>query len=443
MDVLYGNEELRATIKFPSGDYVALSDKPSTELDKLLLSAEFSLRDGNTAVNPVGTMMSNSASLVIYDADDNLSPGNTESPYYGEMVNGVKVLLEIKGSSGDWEPYGTWYTTGWSGAYYDGGADAVRISLEDRLNTLGQLPLPKVAAYKNIQVDQLIQTVLTAAGVDEEEIYIDPALNQIVSYGIAQGDKLRDFINSICQMVFARVFVDRNNVICFYPALSTLPTGNTWTLTPDELGSLYNKNESAINYSSVKLSYFEPDSVVKEVLFDKVLDLKAGSNTITDITPTGKVISIEQVDISTQDAVVQGLQVTAFQDYINLNITLSEADAEVAVTGIGYTLGNRLSYATATITNAAISGAGVLPFDTYQILTQTQANALAQQVASFVQAVSRSFGVSGTPLTPFIYPGDKIVIDETGTHYDGEYKVTEATVRFSEGYGVDVSFIRI
>ena len=443
MDVLYGNEELRATIKFPSGDYVALSDKPSTELDKLLLSAEFSLRDGNTAVNPVGTMMSNSASLVIYDADDNLSPGNTESPYYGEMVNGVKVLLEIKGSSGDWEPYGTWYTTGWSGAYYDGGADAVRISLEDRLNTLGQLPLPKVAAYKNIQVDQLIQTVLTAAGVDEEEIYIDPALNQIVSYGIAQGDKLRDFINSICQMVFARVFVDRNNVICFYPALSTLPTGNTWTLTPDELGSLYNKNEAAINYSSVKLSYFEPDSVVKEVLFDKVLDLKAGSNTITDITPTGKVISIEQVDISTQDAVVQGLQVTAFQDYINLNITLSEADAEVAVTGIGYTLGNRLSYATATITNAAISGAGVLPFDTYQILTQTQANALAQQVASFVQAVSRSFGVSGTPLTPFIYPGDKIVIDETGTHYDGEYKVTEATVRFSEGYGVDVSFIRI
>lgn len=442
MSTLYDNEQLRATIKFPSGDYIALSDKPGTTLDKLLLSAEFSLSDGNTGVNPVGSMASNSASLVIYDADDNLSPGNQSSPYHGEIVNGVRVLLEIKGDD-DWQPYGTWYTTGWSGAYYDGGADAVRVSLEDRLNTLGQLPLPKVSAYKDIQVDQLIKNVMTAAGVGEAELYIDPALNQTVSYGIAQGDKLRDFINSVCQMVFARVFVDRNNVICFYPALSTLATGNTWTLTPDELGSLYNKNEAAINYSSVKLSYYEPDSVVKEVLFDKVLDLDAGTNEITDITPTGKVISIEQVDISTQDATVQGLQVTAFQDYISLNITLSEADAEVAVTGIGYTLGNKLSSVTASISNAAISGAGVLPFDTYQILTQSQASALAQQVASFVVAVSRSFGVSGTPLTPFIYTGDKIVVADTGTHYDGIYKVTQATVRFSEGYGVDISFIRI
>lgn len=443
MDVLYNNEQLRATIKFPSGDYVALSDKPSTELDKLLLSAEFSLRDGNAAVNPVGTMMSNSASLVIYDADDNLSPGNTSSPYYGEMVNGVKVLLEIKGSSGDWEPYGTWYTTGWSGAYYDGGADAVRISLEDRLNTLGQLPLPKVAAYKNIAVDALIVNVLTAAGIDEEEIYIDPALNQVVSYGISKGDKLRDFINSICQMVFARVCVDRNDIICFYPALSTLPTGNAWTLTPDELGSLYNKNEAAINYGSVKLSYYEPDSVAKDVLFEKVFDLQAGTNSITDITPSGKVISIEQVDVTAKDTTVQGLQVNAFQDYISLSITVSDASEEVSITGIGYMLGDKLSYVTTTIPNASATGAGVLPFDTYQVLTQAQATALAQQVATFVQSVSRSFGVSGTPLTPVIYPGDKIIIEDTGTHYDGEYKVTEATIRFSEGYGVDVSFIRI
>ena len=136
------------------------------------------------------------------------------------------------------------------------------------------------------------------------------------------------------------------------------------------------------------------------------------------------------------------MQVNAFQDYISLRYRIRRIRRSFIV-GIGYTLGNKLSYATASIPNAAISGAGVLPFDTYQILTQTQANALAQQVASFVQAVSRSFGVSGTPLTPHIYPGDKIIIEDTGTHYDGEYKVTEATVRFSEGYGVDVSFIRI
>lgn len=443
MDVLYGNEELRATIKFPSGDCVALSDKPSTDINRLLLSAEFSLRDGNTSVNPVGTMMSNSASLVIYDENDDLSPGNTSSPYYGEMVNGVKVLLEIKGDDGTWKPYGTWYTTGWSGAYYNGGADAVRISLEDRLNTLGQLPLPKVAAYKNIQVDALITNVMTAAGVDEDDIYIDPALNQVVSYGIAQGNKLRDFINSVCQMAFARVCVDRSNVICFYPALSVLATGNAWTLTPDELGSLYNKNESAINYNTVQLSYYEPDSLVNAVLFDKVFSLEAGTNTVTDITPAGKVVSIEQVDVTASDTTVQGLQVNAFQDYVSLTITVTEASDEVSVTGIGYTLGGKPSYVTAIIPNSALSGAGVLPFNTQQILTQAQANALAQQVATFVQVVSRSYGVSGTPLTPFIYPGDEIVIEDTNTHYDGTYKVTEATIRFSEGYGVDVSFIRI
>lgn len=442
METIYNNEQLRATIKFPSGDYVALTDKPGTDLDKLLISSEFSLSEGNTGVNPVGTLASNSASLMIYDTEDSLSPGNTSSPYYGEMVNGVRVLLEVR-STGDWEPYGTWYTTGWSGAYYDGGAYAVRVSLEDRLNTLGQLPLPKITAYKDIQVGQLITNVLKAVGVPETELYIDPALNQTISYGIAQGDKVRDFINSICQMVFARVFVNRDNVICFYPALSTLATGNTWTLTHNELGSLYNKNEAAINYSSVKLSYYEPDAVVKEVLFDGVYDLKSGANTLTDITPNGKVISVEQVDVTSKTTTVQGLQITAFQDYISLNVTVTEAEEDVSISGLGYVVGSKQSFVIANIPNAAITGAGVLPFDTQQILTTTQANALAQQVASFVQAVSRSFGVSGTPLTPFIYTGDKVVIADTGTHYDGTYKVTEATIRFAEGYGVDISFIRI
>lgn len=441
--IYWQGEQLRATFQFPSAPYVAVTNPHAGTVNNWIINADFSLSDGNARVNPLGVAMSNSASLTIYDADDDLSPGNTSSPYYGETVNGVVVILEILDSSGEWQPYGTWRTVGWAGRFFDGGHDAVQVSLEDELDVIGSQPLPQVAVYENIKASDLITTVLTGAGIPSSRIIIDPALNQTISYGIMQGSKVRDFINSMCQMLFARVLLDRKNNYVIYPALTPYTGGNAWTLTPTEMGATFNRNEQAVNYSSVELSYFQYGGLSKDYFYQGTIDVTEGENIIT-LPTTGHVVGVEQIDVISPNTRVLSLEYTAYQQFLGLNINVSNSAEGVQVSAIGFIRQNLTNTVTAPINNASIGSAGVFEFDSGQLLLPSQAQTLAEKVAAFVSSVSRSYGTSGTPLSPFIYPGDSVTISGTQNGiYDGEYKVTGANIKFAEGYDVSLTFIRV
>ena len=51
--------------------------------------------------------------------------------------------------------------------------------------------------------------------------------------------------------------------------------------------------------------------------------------------------------------------------------------------------------------------------------------------------------MNGTALTPRLYVGDKVTIENTDTMYDGTYKIVALNIEFGEDYSLSSTFIRL
>jgi hypothetical protein len=442
MGNLWTGESLRASFMFVSGTYVAVMDQESGTESNIIVAADFTLSDGDTAVNPLGVVSANSCSLTIYDSLDRLSSGNSESPYYRQVINGVKVLLEIQNSDGIWQPFGTWYTVAWSGRYSDGAVDVVSVSLEDELSSIGQRQLIFNNVFSSISGISLIKGVLTLAGVSADRVIIDDSLDVDIPYSLTKGRFVRDFLDDICQKLFARVFIDRNNKIVFLPALSSYEGGRSWDLTYEDLGDLYNRNEQGINFTSVEVSYYTRSNLVRDYFYDGYVDAVEGYNSYS-LQASRDVVAVEQVDISIDGVDIDLHNYLAFQNYFLLYFTTSAAAEGVHVQALGLVKGDTTAKIKAYLDSSAPVEL-IFEYDSSSVLSESQAFERAVNIAGHIGDVSRSFGVSGVPLSPFFYPGDRVTISGTETAtYDGVYKVTGVEMHFSEFYDINLKLIKI
>ena len=89
-NVLWRGEPIKAVIKFDKNtEYTVYTDLSLGNTGNFIKNINFGLREGNSNVNPLGISTSNNINMQVYDADDNLSPANQNSIYYGKVVNGV------------------------------------------------------------------------------------------------------------------------------------------------------------------------------------------------------------------------------------------------------------------------------------------------------------------------------------------------------------------
>ena len=142
---MWRGEYLKCVIKFDTNTTYTVYNNPDGGIlnnVNYIESASFSLKDGNTNVNPLGINESSVLYLKLYDVDDYLSPLNTSSPYYGKMNNGVEIDMFISYDGSTWSDYGVWFVTSWSGGYSIGGHDMTSITCEDRINVIGNMDLP-------------------------------------------------------------------------------------------------------------------------------------------------------------------------------------------------------------------------------------------------------------------------------------------------------------
>lgn len=459
---LWSGERIRAIIHFDgASDYIVetAGQQNSTELNNFIHKASFSLTEGNNKVNPLGIAVSNSLTLQIYDTNDYLSPSNQQSPYFGKTVNGVQIDMFITYDNLNWEAYGTFYVTSWTGSYSDGTHNLTTITAEDKLNTLGSLDLPDIPVYANILVDEMIHNVLNALNISDSEYTIDPSLDQTLLYGIANGSKVRDFLNNICQLLFARVIIDRNNIIRFIPALSVSSlSSNSIELTGEYTGALSNKTNHNIDYNQVKVKYLEAGEIQRKIIFtDTSHTLQVGTNNINDITFNSKALSVEQIKLTFNQSentvttetgllvpYVDKIHYIAYQQGISLNINVLNTPIKNAnIQGIGLVTSTTQKEAIEQITNSSIIGGSTFEFDTKQMLTQTEAKSLASSLASYLQLISRNIQMSSTALTPKLYIGDQLSINNTNTLYDGTYKIIQQNIEFGENYNHNLALIKI
>lgn len=449
-DKYWKGEPLKAVIKFDSSaDYVVYSNTEQEDTDNWLYNASFSLSEGNNKVNPLGISTSNRVTLQIYDANDNLSPANTNSPYYGKVVNGVEIDLYISYDGTNWSPYGKWYTTSWDGAFSEGWHGMINVSAEDKLNTIGNYDLPELPAYANVQAGDLIANVFNGIGIAQGEYTIDPAINQELVYGVTVGGKVRDFLNNICQLLFARVIIDREGIVRFVPALNFYNNCNEITLGAEDTGAFQNKNNNNVNYNKLSVKYLLAGDVSRAQIFkDSNHTLVVGQNVITDITFKNKVLSIEQVeclfDSANSTAAIESMHYEGYQDGIAITINLSgEAVNDCELRGEGIIVSTTAKNVTVTVDNASVIGGTTFEFDTKQMMNETQATTIANALKEYISKISRNVIMQGTALTPKLYVGDKVTIADTGTMYDGVYKVVSMEIVIGENYSLSCTFIRI
>lgn len=446
---LWAGEPLKAILYLGNNQYTVYSDSTYGTGTNFIKQVDFDLNEGNDKVNPLGISSSNNISIQIYDADDYLSPANVNSPYYGLTVNGVKIELFISYDGSTWEPYGTYYATSWSGDFSDGGHGLVSINADDKLNTIGNMDLPELEAYANVSVGDLIADVMEGLGISTSEYSIDPSLNMTMSFGIVAGNKVRDFFNNICQLLFARVIVDRSSIIRFIPALGLYEDYNEIDISGDYTGSFQNKNNNNINYNKVSVKYLEAGDTSREQLFsDSNHILTDGANTITDISFRFRALSIEQVKVlfepTESGAYISSLGFKGYQNGIELDIDVANGPINnCTIIGEGVAVSTTENTVSATITNTSIVGGSTFEFDTKQMMTKSEANNILNDLQEYISKIGRNIIMSGTALTPRLYTGDKVVISGTGTMYDGSYKISALSISFGEDYSLSVTLIRL
>lgn len=419
-------------------------------LTSLIESVSFSKSDGNTNVNPLGVASSDSVGLKIYDINDALSPANLGGPYAGKLTNGLKVEINKSSDGGQtWNPYGIYYTNSFSGSYSNGYHDLVSISASDRLNILGNTPVPELPVYANVTIKELIVALFTALGYSEDEYYIDPKLNFDILWGVLPGTKVRDFFNSVCQRTFARVIVDSTGVVRFIPALQLATEYNTLTVGPTDIGTLKNNNSNNINYSKVNVKYDVYGTTADATVLSRDgVSLALGHNEISDIQFSNTVVCIKNVYIRYKSelslAKIENVEYQAYQRAMILSLDVLNANVfEVSIRVDAVVLTTIEKTASVSLDTGIRSGLTEYTLDTNNQMTDEEAQQLCNDIVDYIKTLENTIEISGTILTPDLSIGDEITIENTGTMYDGVYKVTKLQVEFGQTYSLGATLLRV
>lgn len=447
-DVSWHGEPIKAVIHIDdSTEYTVYTDDDYSTSDNFIKQIKFSLSEGNNRVNPLGVSTSNTISLQVYDKDDALSPMNTSSKYYGKIVNGIEIEIFISYDGVDYSPFGKYYTTSWGGSFSDGWHGLVDITAEDRINSLGNRELPELQVYQNIEAGNLIASVMYGLKLTDADFTIDPRINKSIPYGIVRGGKVRDFLNNICQLLLARVIVDRDGVIRFVPALEPYNNSNECIIDSGFTGSFKNKNNSNIDYNKVAVKYLEAgDTYTEELFSDSSHSLIEGSNKITDINFKHRALSIKSVRVLSDpsDGNIASLTYRGFQSGIEINIDVTGGPiTNCNISGVGLAVSTTERVVSLNIDRSTRVGGRTFEFDTQQMMSKSDANNIASNLVSYISKISRNILLTGSALTPKLYLGDKLTIQNTDTMYDGVYKIIGLEISMGENYSLDATLIRI
>ena len=83
--------------------------------DDFLISFNLLEELGSDAeANPIGDVSANELDIVLYNKDGIFSPANLNSPYYGLMRSGLKVVVKLRPApDAEWDEVGTFYVSDW------------------------------------------------------------------------------------------------------------------------------------------------------------------------------------------------------------------------------------------------------------------------------------------------------------------------------------------
>ena len=298
-------------------------------------------------------------------------------------------------------------------------------------------------------IKELIVALFTALGYTEDEYYIDPKLNFNILWGVLPGTKVRDFFFFFCQRTFARVTVNSTGVVRFIPALQLATEYNTLTVGPTDIGTLKNSNSNNINYSKVNVKYDVYGTTADATVLSRDgVSLALGHNEISDIQFSNTVVCIKNVYIRYKSelslAKIENVEYQAYQRAMVLSLDVLNANVfEVSIRVDAVVLTTIEKTASVSLDTGIRSGLTEYTLDTNNQMTDEEAQQLCNDIVDYIKTLENTIEISGTILTPDLSIGDEITIENTGTMYDGVYKVTKLQVEFGQSYSLGATLLRV
>ncbi|MFA6870380.1 MAG: hypothetical protein WCQ63_05320, partial [Methanomethylophilus sp.] len=157
--------------------------------------------------NPIGDVSANELDIKLFNDNGIFSPSNTNSPYYGLMKAGVKVVAKMRASeSSDWDDLGTFYVNDWCAEVT--GLQA-SVTCYDKMHDVISSPIPVLPVTKNILYKDAFIAFLDALGVHHN---VDTNIAGAMSWWYALP-KSADTLKNLSSASMSAVFCDRHDTV--------------------------------------------------------------------------------------------------------------------------------------------------------------------------------------------------------------------------------------
>lgn len=447
MGTFFESENFKIVIDF--SDVTGLSDYVATTLpgEQYIQTVNTDTNDGNRGDNPLGNMCSGRCYVSLFDNDDTVNPMNELSVYAGYMTPGRRATVYKSTDGETWTRYFGGIITNWQGSFKDGLHNVTTISIEDDLNSIGMMDVSNVA-YTGATAAAALAVIFSAYGLSSSDYVIDSSLNSI-PYSQLKSPA-RQTINDICYRALAYIQIKQDGKIYVKPLIQSAPQTADYELTGSDIGPLTPVNTSAVNFSKVKITYTTEGGLAYQLIASQTdIEILNGVNNIV-LDALAKIYSIESVSVTIDEE-------DAPQDYND--ITYAAGDNNVTVT-IDATLDNAKlcridvyglveggTQTKAVIIDLPNSATGVLAetfeYNSYSIMNQTTATALANSIASYIEDLRKQIKIQTSFATPDLEVSDTVELSGISATYDGIYRVSAVSLEYGETYNVGFTLLKI
>ncbi|MBY6274361.1 MAG: hypothetical protein CW346_19685, partial [Bacillaceae bacterium] len=164
---------------------------------------------------PVGSISANEIKIRLSNEDRRFDADNAQSPLYELLKPNRRIrawlAAVLPDGTEEYVPLGLFWSTEWQAE-----DDTVEASVvaRDRLELLRKSTYQTSQVLQNTNLHDLAVLVLADAGLDPEEYWVDPALQQIrVPYAWFDPVSHREALRIIAEAGLAQVYCDRDGVV--------------------------------------------------------------------------------------------------------------------------------------------------------------------------------------------------------------------------------------
>lgn len=444
MDAFWNHEQFKFILKFSEvndqlEDYIICTDQRVTPTS-IVVGVDFDFKSSQSSTSTLFTMQPSDNAITVMDEEGQLNPLNTNSDYYGYMCQGLKILAYVADyvddeDDYDWQSYGTWYVSHWTGGMENGGRVAVTIGCDDLLSEIAAFDLSNTE-YSGATAANALETCMTAVGLTSADYSVDSNLDLTFSFTQLNAT-VGMTISDILTLSRGYCTIGHDDKIKFMSLSTAASTANSYEMGP-ELGALSQNMASGVNYSKVIVRYPSgTNTQLFAALRDQYATVNNGTTVVKFTMPSG---------IRSIEALRTVLKGCADGDSLtDVSYVLSGTTIEITVTAVVAEPRNCLFdiYATApsseTYNETTVSLDGISSNSSYAYVYDaryttdvSEAEAIAESLAAVVKSMRAMVSCGTSMLSPAVTVGDTIEIVGVSDEYDGTYALVSFSIEMQD-----------